>query len=562
MTKLAWKPWHNVVQLREDLKSGELSLAVFAADDYDVMMGKARPVYQHPQEFFALTYPTFNLRELAKSESGKPSPGAKRFIDETTAADRPRVYRNALVLAVPSRDGLEAAKNRIREYLGWEGVRSQLEEQDIDPIRSETLAVNLEEARRKIPETLQQAYCIVITASEKNDVQAFKIIISGDPLFSTIKKDTRARIQETAISADAVLPGGPYDLWREDETARRVKDLVGAFAQFPRLPKMLHAKAILDTLVEGCRDGVFVLCLSRPDRSLRTWWREVPDDAALKDPGLEVVLPEAATLSELSPSLLAPQVLPGLWNTPASTFADICAYFAGGRVVKISREGYEEPITIPKVDRTMIEAAVNAAVRDGKLWLMSGTASLLAEEIPLGLLTDSATLQAPPQPVSTLEILPESLLEAWNEGRASALTIATALSQRMQKQLPWTVVQKAIDGACRARLLERTSDSGSWPCDLSGAESVRLRVSREEAIPRVAEPPPPLPDLFFAEADLRTNEIQDLADQVGELAKVAAGFNLKFRLRIELSGEPRPPETVVAQINTLLNNISTALKLR
>src|SRR5207244_1297273 len=64
--KVAWTPWHKVVQLREDLKSGELSLAIFAADLYDVAMGKARPVYQDPQEFFTLTYPTFNLRELAK----------------------------------------------------------------------------------------------------------------------------------------------------------------------------------------------------------------------------------------------------------------------------------------------------------------------------------------------------------------------------------------------------------------------------------------------------------------------------------------------------------------
>src|SRR5437870_8737833 len=66
MAKLAWTPWHKVVQLREDLKSGELSLAIFAADLYDVVMGKARPVYQDPREFFALTYPTFNLREMAR----------------------------------------------------------------------------------------------------------------------------------------------------------------------------------------------------------------------------------------------------------------------------------------------------------------------------------------------------------------------------------------------------------------------------------------------------------------------------------------------------------------
>ena len=42
-------PWHEVVQLREDLKTGELSLAVFAADLYDVIMQKGRrPVYEDP----------------------------------------------------------------------------------------------------------------------------------------------------------------------------------------------------------------------------------------------------------------------------------------------------------------------------------------------------------------------------------------------------------------------------------------------------------------------------------------------------------------------------------
>jgi predicted AAA+ superfamily ATPase len=55
MAKLAWSPWHKVARLREDVKSGELSLAIFAADLYDVVMGKARSVYQDPQEFFALT---------------------------------------------------------------------------------------------------------------------------------------------------------------------------------------------------------------------------------------------------------------------------------------------------------------------------------------------------------------------------------------------------------------------------------------------------------------------------------------------------------------------------
>src|SRR5437879_4274092 len=70
MSKLPWTPWHKVLQIRDDLKSGELSLAVFAADLYDVMMGKARPVYQKPHEFFALTYHLSNF-QLARACQGR-----------------------------------------------------------------------------------------------------------------------------------------------------------------------------------------------------------------------------------------------------------------------------------------------------------------------------------------------------------------------------------------------------------------------------------------------------------------------------------------------------------
>jgi hypothetical protein len=69
------------------------------------------------------------LGPRATSDSGKPSTDARRYIDETTGPDKPRNYRNAVVLAVPSRDGVEAARNRIKDYLGWEEVRSQLREQ-------------------------------------------------------------------------------------------------------------------------------------------------------------------------------------------------------------------------------------------------------------------------------------------------------------------------------------------------------------------------------------------------------------------------------------------------
>ena len=165
------------------------------------------------------------LSPRAAAESGKPSVEAKRFIDQTTASDRPRVYRNAVVLAVPSKDGLDAARMRVREYLGWLEVRDQLKDQTIDPIREQMLANEIAAARKHIPEAMRQAYSIVVTVNENNDIHAFRITVADELLFTTIKSDRRARIQETAINSEAMMPGGPYDLWREGETSRRVKDL-------------------------------------------------------------------------------------------------------------------------------------------------------------------------------------------------------------------------------------------------------------------------------------------------------------------------------------------------
>jgi len=94
-----------------------------------------------------------------------------------------------------------------------------------------------------------QTYGIIVAVSDKNEAQAFKLTVNpGESLFAQVVRDNRSRIQETAVSAEALLPEGPFNLWRQGETSRRVKDLVGAFAQFPHLPKMLRRKEILDTL--------------------------------------------------------------------------------------------------------------------------------------------------------------------------------------------------------------------------------------------------------------------------------------------------------------------------
>ena len=503
------------------------------------------------------------LGPKAASESGKPSPEAKRFIDETTAPDRPRVGRNAVVLAVPSKDGLDVARNRIREHLGWQEVGELLKGQPVDPIRDAMLISETDSAKRRIPEAIKQAYSVVVTVNENNDVHAFRVAVSDEPLFVTIKADRRARIQETAISSEAMLPGGPYDLWREGEDSRRVKDLVGSFAQFAKLPKMLHQKEILDTVVQGVREGIWVAVLVRPDRTVRTFWRTGIDDQALKDPALEVFLPESATLSDIDPTMLGYQRLPGLWPADEIRVQDVTDYFVGGHSVTVPQEGYEDTIFIPKCEPPIIEKTISEAVELGLIWLINGPASILAEPVPAGVLGPSATLNAPPEPIGLNELMLNSIPDAWKDGKTNALALITALSSKRGKTLPWSTVKSAIDSGIRARWVELAPDTGPWPCDFAGAMHVVIQVPKSPIGHRVKDGGGQFQlGTVTAEATLEANGIQDLAEQIPGLTMAAVGTSLKFNVRVELGGDDAPDPETIEKINSLLSNVSEEWKLR
>jgi len=473
------------------------------------------------------------------------------------------VYPNAALLLCAAKDGLEIAEARIRDYLAWETVRDELKKQEeggsVDAARIQNLVVNIEKARGRVPEAIRQAYSTVVTVSEKNDVQAFKITVTNDPHFTTIKADKRSRIQDTPITAEALLPGGPYDLWKEGETSRRVKDLAGAFAQLPHLPKMLKADAIVDTLVDGCEQGAFVLRLTRPDSSFRTWWRSRPDETALKDPALELVLPEAADLAEISPELLAPHKLPELWQCDEITAQSLIDYF-GGKVIQVEKGGYTEPVQIPKASQEVVEKAISEAVENGSIWLLSGPASILGEPIPAGVLTPAAKLSVPPAIIAAAELLPENLPAAWKDDETTALAVATALSQKAGKVLPWKTVRDVITGSLQARFTELADGSVKWPCEYHAAQSIRLKVAAGPP-----PPPPPPKNKLVGVAAFEPAEIQDLGDVVPKLLELKAKSKvpIQFQVRIELGdGTDLPPSSLAEQLNKILATVKDGFRVQ
>jgi len=420
------------------------------------------------------------LGPKAASESGKPSPAAKRFIDETTGPERPRALnRNGIVLAAPSREGIQVAREKVRDLLGWEKVREMLKERDdVDTAATVRLESNLRAARGEMVSQIVMAYSIALTVNDSNHICAYRINVDNEPLFGKIVADRRLRIESTAVNAEALLPGGPYDLWAEGEKARFVKDLVGAFAATARLPKMLNRTAILETLLQGCEAGDFVLRVTRGDKSVRTFWKCRPDETALGDPSLEVVLSDAVVLTELDHALLAPGVLPGLWDKESITFAELADYFSGKHFVPIDKGGYTENLLIPAAEEGVIKAAAGQAIGSGQVWLVNGTISVLGEEVPTGFLNDQGALYPPPAPFSASDLLPMRLGEAWNEEETTAHLLHGAPSVRAGKALPWAPLRQALEDGFRHGLIERTLESGLWPCDFGGASAIRIRQIR------------------------------------------------------------------------------------
>ncbi len=293
------------------------------------------------------------------------------------------------------------------------------------------------------------------------------------------------------------------------------------------------------------------------------------DETALKDPALELALPEAAELAEISPELLAPQKLPELWPGDEIAAQPVIDYFGGGKIVQVEKGGCSEPVQIPKASKEVVEKAISEAVENGSIWLLSGPASILGEPIPAGVLTPNAKLSVPPAIISAAEILPENLPAAWKDDEATALAVATGLSQKAGKVLPWKTVRDVITGSLQARFTELVDGSVKWPCEYHAAQTIRLKVATSGGAgtggtgfdPGAGGPKKKLVGV----APFEPAEIQDLGDVVPKLLELKAKSKvpIQFQVRIELGdGTDLPPASLAEQLNKILATVKEGFRVQ
>ena len=115
--------WHEHCILRDDVRQGTLELAEFAADLYAVRTGDAPNVYRVPNLFFDRTYPTYNLKTLARDVLRRlAGEGGNPVITLQVAYGGGKTHALIALLHL-AEHGIELqTHSTVREFTGFSGL--------------------------------------------------------------------------------------------------------------------------------------------------------------------------------------------------------------------------------------------------------------------------------------------------------------------------------------------------------------------------------------------------------------------------------------------------------
>ncbi|MCW3097907.1 MAG: hypothetical protein JWL77_3525 [Chthonomonadaceae bacterium] len=482
-------------------------------------------------------------------------PGTVTAIYETRgAALSPRTFKNVLVALAPDATRLIPLRRSVVEYLAWQRVENSEAGKSLIPTQKKTLAERKKAAEDNMPAYVRATYGVVLDLDEDGNVRP-QSLKSADALgiqdtrpFARIKAMLAAedRLNTGELAAELLLPDSYYDLWSPGETSKRAKDMLEAFAQFPRLPRFLSAQIFRNTLATGCKEGALALRLLRPDKTFRTLWRVRPPNDELARPELEILPINHAELTDLDAALLAPEVLPHLWKsaTEPIVVADLANYF----------NGKHAPRLLPNV----LATAIAHAVQLGHLWARTPSRSYFKELMPSEALTDTLELLAPPDALKPEELLPDSLGYVWTYKQATLDAVWQGINQKRGYAVPWALVRNAVDIG-KQRGLFGFTDTNTWPCAPDKAGTVTLTLVSEP--PKVKETSPPLPqpsNTLVTGAVLTALEFTKISDILSELTAEAPTLTLSFEVSISAEGDEAAE--YAAKLNAILATATSKLK--
>jgi hypothetical protein len=543
-------PKPNLNQLHDSYKRQALRFAKSKFDE--LARAKCPPLYEGVEEGVVVhklaespadvdDNGQFRLVVLGADYAGivgdPPNSKVTEFLRTHSSSADTRTYQNIVLVVTPSVSGLLQAEQHIAEWMAWGEIRISSQYREMDSFQQETVRKREKDSLQQAQTSVKNAYELVVYLHSDGTIQARKITMGAQSLFSTLLVEKELRLFKEKIDAGALMPNGLYPVWPPNNPEVEIRDLYQTFGQEPRLPKLLSQRMVVKTIEDAVRRGVLALRCKRPDGSEQWYWKSEIDMSEWEKVA-EAWLPEKATLNSLSPSAILPDSLTGLWPQDDSglKLSTLCSWFDGSHTYEEkSHPDYPpEHRPVPKVDYRHVHQAVGKAVASGSLWLVFGNDSVY-QTAPSPLQLDpEAVLYRPPQPLSAIDFLPPALGDAWSdeaEPKSTVEALYAAIKSTRGKPWPEKIFLDALNSALGQGVIHRISGSGSIG-SLIHDEKVRVLI-KTEAPPPI--PPAPIPGRRTTNSViLNAAEVQTLGEEISQLTKALAGCDPQVEVRISI----------------------------
>ena len=205
-----------------------------------------------------------------------PEMSAQLYMDDIlrSAGDKHRQYRNTVVFALPTCDGVENILQAAIRLMALEDIETATGKSLKDHVRDD-LRSQLAAARIGLPSAIWGAYIVTATAG-RND-EPWIVWESGIKPYR--QNDTLSqRVWERLTDGERLLEKFDPDylvrrgdarfayLWPADQDAVKTQDLWDAFARYDYLPMLASQKVLQDTIAWGVQRGLFGYATGSPQK--------------------------------------------------------------------------------------------------------------------------------------------------------------------------------------------------------------------------------------------------------------------------------------------------------
>ena len=492
--------------------------------------------------------------DFASVAGGKAPAAAEKMLRTHSSDSDTRNYQNVMLVVIPSQAGLQQGEQQIADWIAWQEIMKTPEFPKFDSIQQERVKKSEKTSKQQAETAVKNAYELVLHLDKVGSVAMKKFTMGAQALFPTLLQEKDLRLFRDKIDAAAIMPGGLYNVWPSGDDYVRVRDLFQAFGSDYKLPKMLSAQSVYNTIADAVERGLLAARCPRPDGSEQWFWR-TKIDVVDWEKSAKAWLPQKATVKPVSARAVLPESLPGLWpgGDPGVELATVCGWFDGTKQFQeVTQPGYPaESRPVPKAAVADVHTAVAQAVKAGDLWLVFGNDSVCGDEPSVVQLDDAAKLYQRPAPLNAIDLLPGALPDAWTKDAEPTSTVAelyAALKKLKSRPWPSTLFMNTLKEALGQGVMWR-SDAGGVLVSLAQDGAVKL------VLKNVSTPPPPTPPggrMTSKRVNLSPADIQNLSDEAAGLAKTLAGCDVQFEVAVTIKAKP---DANLTEANKVLEKI-------